>query len=172
MSFAQNCSSPAPLRYGGDVGRMVHEVVLKICSLFLLLLLLGLPKYALFEGKAIVSRSGRGGALFSFLLPSPFSPHLEVSHYSPCSHVLIWDRGDIFLGKDCGMVVAGRGVKLTQGGNFTIKNTKKDLFGLFFQANSSADNADALLTDLETRRAVQEGKIILQGSVAAGAFRE
>ncbi len=58
------------------------------------------------------------------------------------------------------------------GGKFYHQKYKKDLFGLFFQANSSADNADSLLTDLETRRAVQEGKIILQGSVAAGAFRE
>ncbi len=68
---------PPPLRYGGDAG-MVHEVVLKICSLFLLLLLLlGLPKYALFEGKAIVSRSG--GDLFSFLPPPPFS-HIWRCH--------------------------------------------------------------------------------------------
>ncbi len=86
---------------------------------------------------------------------------------------MIWDREDIFLGR----LWCGGGEQRLQtdaGGKILPSRMQKDLFGLFFQANSSssADNVDALLTDLETRRAVQEGKIILQGSVAAGAFRE
>ncbi len=71
-----------PLRYGGDAG-MVHEVVLKICSLFLLLLP-GPPKYALFEGKAIVSRSGRGGGTFLVSPPPSVSPTFGgVTLFSP-----------------------------------------------------------------------------------------
>ena len=133
VSFAQNCSSPSPLRYGGDAG-MVHEVVLKICSLFLLLLLVGLPKYALFEGKAIVSRSGRGG-VGSFLVSPPLSVFptfggVTLFSLQPCLDMGPW--GHFFWGKRLWYGGGGQRRQTDAGGKFYHQKYKKRPFWSVF----------------------------------------